>query len=161
MLVCLRNNKRTESNTEHPALVDESRQAVRASSGNQCDRHVARPELRPKKIGYANAYEISFSRWVFLCFHHKHCIGKHKTPHNLFHFNMQRIQVLRNHIAVLIALLTHRWLTQSKYCCTFLLRLNNSCACSFRWISTLICTRCRHQLVIWIRYELFVNFQVK
>ena len=39
MLVCLRNNKRTESNTGHPALVGKSRQAVRGSSGNQCDGH--------------------------------------------------------------------------------------------------------------------------
>ena len=46
MLVCLRNNKRTESNTGHPALVGKSRQAVRASSGNQCDGHLARPEKK-------------------------------------------------------------------------------------------------------------------
>ena len=37
-------------------------------------------------------------------------------PHDLFRFNTQRIQVLWNHIAVLIALLlTHRTLTQLKY----------------------------------------------
>lgn len=35
---------------------------------------------------------------------------------------MQRIQVLWNHIAVLIALLTHRTLTQLKYRRTFLSR---------------------------------------
>ena len=45
-----------------------------------------------------------------------------KKTHDLFPFNMQRIQVLWNHIAVLIALLTHRTLTQSKYRRTFLSR---------------------------------------
>ena len=43
-------------------------------------------------------------------------------PHDLFRFNTQRIQVLWNHIAVLIALLTHRTLTQLKYRRTFLSR---------------------------------------
>ena len=66
----LRINKRTESNTwaGHPALVGKSRQAVQAWGGNQ--PRPARTEA--KKIGSANAYEISFSRQVFLCFHHKH-----------------------------------------------------------------------------------------
>ena len=44
-----------------------------------------------------------------------------KTPRSI-RFNTQRIQVLWNHIAVLIALLTHRTLTQSKYRRTFLSR---------------------------------------
>ena len=61
-------------------------------------------------------------RFLFLCFHHKHCIGTHKNPHDLIRFNTQRIQVLWNHIAVLIALLTHRTLTQLKYRRTFLSR---------------------------------------
>ena len=156
MLVCLRNNKRTESNTGHPALVGKSRQAIRASSGNQCDGHLALPELRPKKkIGYANAYEISIFSSSLSLFSSQTLNWKALNPHDLFRFNTQRIQVLWNHIAVLIALLTHRtltWLTQSKCHCTFLSRWNRSCACSFRWISTLIGTRCRHQLFIWIRY---------
>ena len=53
-------------------------------------------------------------------------------------------------------MVTHRTLTQSKvnskHRRTFLSRWNHSCVCSFRWISALICTRCHHQLVIWIRY---------
>ena len=170
MLVCLRNNKRTESNTGHPALVGKSSQAVRASSGNQCDGHLARPELRPKKIGYSNAYEISFSRRVFLCFIHKHCIEKHRTNMICFVWTRnalnlcRRTQVLWNHIAVLIALLTT--LTQSKYRCTFLSRWNCSCACSFRWIYTLICTvytmssPTRHLKTIRrTQTKLFVNFK--
>ena len=128
MLVCLRNNKRTESSTGHPALVGKSRQAVRASSGNQCDgQHLARPEAK-NKIGYANAYTVRnfvFCR-VFLCFHHKHCIEKHKTTMICFVLTRNALnlchhtQVLWNHIAVLIALLTT--LTQSKYRRTFLSR---------------------------------------
>ena len=77
---------------------------------------LARPEV--KKIGYANAYEISFSR--FSLFSSQTLYWKALKPHDLFHFNTQRIQVLWNHIAVLIALLTHRTLTQSKYRRTFL-----------------------------------------
>ena len=164
MLVCLRNNKRTESNTGHPALVGKSRQAVRASSGNKCDgQHLAalaRPEGK-KKICYTNKYEISF--FVFIT---NTVLESIKTPHDLFHFNMQRIQVLRNHIAVLIALLTHCTLTQSKHRCTFLSRWNCSCACSFRWIYTLICTvytmssPTRHLKTIRrTQTELFVNFK--
>ena len=105
MLVCLRNNKRTESNTRHPALVGKSRQAVRASSGNP-----GKPGPKQKKIGYANAYEISFSVKSFFVFITNTVLESIKPPRSVS-FNMQRIQVLWNHIAVLIALLTHRALT--------------------------------------------------
>ena len=52
--MCLRSKKRREVDTGHPALTGQSRQAVRASSGNQCDgpgQHLARPEGK-KQIGY-------------------------------------------------------------------------------------------------------------
>ena len=150
--MCLINNKRTVSNTWHPALIGKSRQAVRGSSGNQCDGHWPRPARSQKK----NRLRKCIRNFVFSSslslFSSQTLYWKALKPHDLFRFNTQRIQVLWNHIAVLIALLTHRTLTQSKYRRTFLSRWNRSCVCSFRWISTLICTRCHHQLVIWIRY---------
>ena len=114
MLVCLRNNlnKRTESNTGHPALVGKSRQAVRASSGNQCDGHLARPELRQKKSVTQMHTKFHFLIESFFDFITNTVLESIKTPRYI-RFNTQRIQVLWNHIAVLIALLTHRTLTQS------------------------------------------------
>ena len=148
MLVCLRNKKRTESNTGHPALVGKSAKQYEhrveiSVTGSTSPGSKAKKKNRLRKCIRNFVFCL-----VFLCFHHK----KRKNPHDLFRFNTQHIQVLRNHIAVLIALLTHCTLTQSKHCSTFLLRWNRSCACSFRWISTLICTRCRRQLAIWNQY---------
>ena len=119
MLVCLRNNKRTEFNTGHPALVGKSRQAVRASSGNQCDGHLARPELNKKKSDTQMHTKFRFLIESFFVFITNTVLESIKPPRSVS-FNMQRIQVLWNHIAVLIALLTT--LTQSKYRRTFLSR---------------------------------------
>ena len=81
MLVCLRINKRTESNTwaGHPALVGKSRQAVQAWGGNQ--RRPARTEA--KKIGSANAYEFRFLVESFFVFITNTVLESIKLPHSV------------------------------------------------------------------------------
>jgi len=81
---------------------------------------LARPEVKKKNRLRKCIRNFVFSSSLSL-FSSQTLYWKALKPHDLFRFNTQRIQVLWNHIAVLIALLTHRTLTQLKNRRTFLL----------------------------------------